>query len=114
MRPDVRRMPVIFMGNKNHAWLMLRQNFGDRPDRRRPICPVLLPRFQIDALQTVTARHLQIKTKHGTGVLQFPQTGSLSPAFAAQCHGDVGNIPFCLAQKPQRQPANNALIIRVW
>ncbi len=51
MHADVRRMPVGFVRQKNRARPILRQNPGNRPDRRLPARRIFIARFQIDVLQ---------------------------------------------------------------
>ena len=109
----MRFVTVKFVRDKNHAWLMFRQNLGDDPDRRPPMRAVSSPRFGIDAFQATFIRHNQTESERRAGIMQFAQPRLATFAFAAERHSHVDDVPFCLAQQPQGQSANDAIVVRV-
>ena len=68
---------------------------------------------RIDFLQTVRRGLHQAKTDAVAAIFQLPQPLCLTFLPAPVRHGHVDDVPFRFAQQPQRQPADDYLVIRV-
>ena len=110
MRANVRAMAVALVREKNHARLLFRQNFGDDFDCRPPRRAIFLVRNRIDIFPI---RHRKAKAEEIARGPQFTQALRAPRFFAAECHDDVDDVPLRFTQQPQRQPANEALVVRV-
>ena len=110
MRADVRRVPVVFVRNKNRARLLFRQDFGDDFHRRPPRRAIFPARNRIDILPI---RHRQTEAEEIARAPQFTQPLRAPRDFAAQRHGNVDDVPLRLTQQPQRQSADDALVVRM-
>jgi len=110
MGADVRRVPVVFVRNKNRARLLFRQDFSDDFDSRPPRRALFPARNRIDI---IPIRHRQAEAEEIARAPQFTQARRAPRDFAAQCHGNVDDVPLRFPQQPQRQSADDALVVRV-
>ena len=111
MRADVRDVPVVLVGKKNNARLVLPQNFRDHLHRARPVRGTIFSGRKVDLFQSVRRGLNELEADALAAALQFRQTFGLAFALAAERDGDVADAPAGFAQQAQREAADDDLVV---
>src|SRR5439155_22223687 len=93
--------------------LVLREDVGDDFDGLSPARRVPRAGVGMNLLETVRRGLHQAESDAVAAILQLVQPFDLPFPFAPQSYGDVDDVPVRLAQEPQRQAADDHLIVRV-
>ena len=110
---DVGAVPVVLVGEEDRARPVRREDPGDGPDHALPMGRVFGAALGRDLLQSVGRGLDQPEAEIAAGFLELRETAGLAGAVAALGDGDVDHVPCGLAAQPERQVADEALVVGV-
>jgi hypothetical protein len=113
MHADVGAVPIVFVREEDGARLLRGEDAGDHLYHARPVRGILGAAFRGDLLQPVRRRLDEAEADVAAGLLQFGEPFGLTGLGRALRDGDVDHVPRRLAPQPQRQGADDALVVRV-